>query len=188
MISYSALSNEHISHIGIRSGLVDMSSVSARKAPIKFIKSELNRLLGLKRGLTPEEMQWIEEAPKAIGKIYTNEEEYRKKLMELFSSKKFFLLDSHSNIERLLKSLNTNTDCALKAVEPVEERNCLNNISQNMWWMVNSYGHINNLRKNSKILTGELSRPDYVDPELFIYTIHANASSINRILDFSSRQ
>lgn len=186
-ICYPALSNEHISHASIRSGLVEMNSINARKAPIRFVKSELNKLIGLKRGVTVEEIKWMDEAPKALKKIYPNEAEYHKKLMDLFSSEKFILLDSHSNIERLLKSLDTNTECALKATEPVEERKCLNNLSQNMWWMVNSYGHINNLRKNSKVLSGEFSKSDYMDPELFIFSIHTNASSINRILDFSNR-
>jgi hypothetical protein len=174
--------------MSIRSGLVDMNSVSTRKAPIKFIKSELNRLLGLRRGLTSEEMQWIEEAPKALGKIYTSEEEFNKNLIKLFGTKKFQLIDSHGIIERLLKSMETNIECALRAVDVIEEKRCLTNISQNMWWMVNSYGHINNLRKNSKVLTGEFSRADYMDPELFIFVIYSNASSINRILDFSNRQ
>lgn len=188
MISFPALSNDGTSHMAIRSGLVNMSSLNERKVPIRFVKSELNRLLGLKRGLTSEEKKWMDEAPKALKKIYPNEEEYHKKLMELLSSNKFFLLQSHSIIDGLLNSLNTNAECALMAVEILEERKCLYDMSQNMWWMISAYGHINNLRKNSKLLTGEFSRPAYVEPELFIFTVHNNASSIGRIFEFSDRQ
>lgn len=188
VISFPALSNDGLSHMAIKSGLVNMSGQNERKAPIRFVKSELNRLLGLKRGLTSEEKKWMDEAPKALKKIYPNEEEYHKKLMELYSSKKFFLLESHSIIDRLLNSLNTNAECALMAVEILEERKCLYDMSQNMWWMISTYGHINNLRKNSKLLTGEFSHPDYVEPELFIYAVHSTASSISRIFEFSNRQ
>lgn len=188
MISFPALSNDGASHMAIRSGLVNMSSLNERKVPIRFVKSELNRLLGLKRGLTSEEKKWMDEAPKALKKIYPNEEEYHEKLMDLLSSNKFFLLQSHSIIDSLLNSLNTNAECALMAVEILEERKCLYNMSQNMWWMISAYGHINYLRKNSKLLTGEFSRPAYVEPELFIFTVHNNASSIGRIFEFSDRQ